>query len=276
MNHLPLPPGPPGKLPVVGHALPLFKNPAQFLMDCYQRYGPVFHIYLGDKPTVFLIGPEGNRFLLSSGFRHFHWRPATKMLARYLGETLFVLDGEPHKLQRGLMQPAFHPTRFEQYVATMRRIFSDRTAQWGRLGRIDLWDEMRRLTFEVGAQCLVGLEVGDQYAEYKRLFHALIEPTRGELSSLPIPFFSPHARALKARTRLWPMLQNWVEEKRRHPGDDVLSTLIAARDENGNGLTDEQIIGQACGLIFAAFYIFLNMAADILAIIANPRLRHPR
>jgi peptide/nickel transport system permease protein len=33
---------------------------------------------------------------------------------------------------------------------------------------------------------------------------------------------------------------------------------------------------QACGLIFAAFYIFLNMVADILAILANPRLRHPR
>lgn len=33
---------------------------------------------------------------------------------------------------------------------------------------------------------------------------------------------------------------------------------------------------QACGLIFAAVYIFLNMLADILAIIANPRLRHPR
>ncbi|WP_064695149.1 ABC transporter permease [Rhizobium aegyptiacum] len=33
---------------------------------------------------------------------------------------------------------------------------------------------------------------------------------------------------------------------------------------------------QACGLIFAAVYILLNMMADILAIIANPRLRHPR
>ncbi|PDT36307.1 ABC transporter permease [Rhizobium sp. M10] len=33
---------------------------------------------------------------------------------------------------------------------------------------------------------------------------------------------------------------------------------------------------QACGLIFAAVYIFLNMMADILAIVANPRLRHPR
>lgn len=33
---------------------------------------------------------------------------------------------------------------------------------------------------------------------------------------------------------------------------------------------------QACGLIFAASYIVLNMLADILAIAANPRLRHPK
>lgn len=33
---------------------------------------------------------------------------------------------------------------------------------------------------------------------------------------------------------------------------------------------------QACGLIFAAVYIFLNMFADIVSILANPRLRHPK
>ncbi len=33
---------------------------------------------------------------------------------------------------------------------------------------------------------------------------------------------------------------------------------------------------QACGLIFAATYVLLNMTADILSILANPRLRHPR
>lgn len=33
---------------------------------------------------------------------------------------------------------------------------------------------------------------------------------------------------------------------------------------------------QACGLIFAAFYIILNMLADIISIISNPRLRHPK
>ncbi|MGR3634682.1 MAG: ABC transporter permease [Shimia sp.] len=33
---------------------------------------------------------------------------------------------------------------------------------------------------------------------------------------------------------------------------------------------------QACGLIFAAVYIGLNMIADIVSIVANPRLRHPK
>ena len=33
---------------------------------------------------------------------------------------------------------------------------------------------------------------------------------------------------------------------------------------------------QACGLIFAATYVGLNLLADMAAIVSNPRLRHPR
>ena len=33
---------------------------------------------------------------------------------------------------------------------------------------------------------------------------------------------------------------------------------------------------QACSLIFAAVYVLLNLTADVLAILSNPRLRHPR
>lgn len=33
---------------------------------------------------------------------------------------------------------------------------------------------------------------------------------------------------------------------------------------------------QACGLVFAAVYIGLNMLADVVSILANPRLRHPK
>ena len=33
---------------------------------------------------------------------------------------------------------------------------------------------------------------------------------------------------------------------------------------------------QASCLIFASAYLLLNILADVLAILANPRLRHPR
>ena len=33
---------------------------------------------------------------------------------------------------------------------------------------------------------------------------------------------------------------------------------------------------QACAMIFASAYILLNLAADIISIITNPRLLHPR
>jgi peptide/nickel transport system permease protein len=33
---------------------------------------------------------------------------------------------------------------------------------------------------------------------------------------------------------------------------------------------------QACGVIFASVYIILNIVADVAAVVANPRLRHPR
>ncbi len=33
---------------------------------------------------------------------------------------------------------------------------------------------------------------------------------------------------------------------------------------------------QACGLVFAAIYIGLNLVADIVSVLSNPRLRHPK
>jgi peptide/nickel transport system permease protein len=53
-----------------------------------------------------------------------------------------------------------------------------------------------------------------------------------------------------------------------YPGlGQILVDAVANRDVT---------VVQAACLIFAATYILLNLAADILSIIANPRLLHPR
>ena len=44
-----------------------------------------------------------------------------------------------------------------------------------------------------------------------------------------------------------------------------------------DGVTKRDVpLVQACGLIFAVTYVGLNLLADILSIVSNPRLRHPR
>jgi peptide/nickel transport system permease protein len=40
--------------------------------------------------------------------------------------------------------------------------------------------------------------------------------------------------------------------------------------------TRDMPVVQACALIFAATYILLNLLADIVAIVTNPRLLHPK
>lgn len=41
------------------------------------------------------------------------------------------------------------------------------------------------------------------------------------------------------------------------------------------GFRDVPVV-QACGLLFAATYIGLNIVADVIGVVANPRLRHPK
>lgn len=250
MSALPLPPGPPSRIPLLD-SMRLFRDPGKFLYHCYREYGPIFQVSVGGKPCVFLIGPEGNKFLLGQGFKHFHWRPGTGMIAQYLGEVLFVLDGEEHRYQRKLMQPAFHPSRFSGYLETMSQIFAERISCWGEFGRINIFDETRRMTMEVAARLLLGIDVGDQYERYRGLLADLLSPTSSVFGSLPIPLISPHARALRAKERIWPVLREVVRQKRQNPGSDVLSALVTARDEDGSMLTEEQVIAQGLGLLFA-------------------------
>jgi len=60
----------------------------------------------------------------------------------------------------------------------------------------------------------------------------------------------------------------FVEEVFTYPGmGQYLVTHVSKRDIP---------VVQACGMIFAAVYIGLNMIADIVSILTNPRLRHPK
>lgn len=77
---LPLPPGRFG-LPLIGETLGFLQD-LHFAEKRHQKYGPIFKTQLLGRPTVFLIGAEANRFLLTHENQYFsaNWPRSTSTL----------------------------------------------------------------------------------------------------------------------------------------------------------------------------------------------------
>jgi cytochrome P450 len=178
---------------------------------------------------------------------------------RLLGEGLLTSEGEFHLRQRRLAQPAFHRQRIAGYAATMVE-YADRACDQWRAGETrDVAREMMRLTLAIAGKTLFDANVEGEADEIGKaltttfdLFNTLTLPFRQLLERLPLP---ASKRFLKARERLDATIYRIINERRASGEDrgDLLSMLIAARDEegDGSGMTDEQLRDEAMTIFLA-------------------------
>lgn len=69
-------------------------------------------------------------------------------------------------------------------------------------------------------------------------------------------------------------IANLVGYKREHPGNDLTSALIAAKDEDGSRLSDEELIGTLHLMLGAGSETMVNsLSHAIIAVLADPELR---
>jgi hypothetical protein len=71
---LPLPPGSFG-LPLIGETIGLLRDP-NFVDKRYKQYGTIFKTHLFGRPTVYMLGAEANRFLLTNENQNFSINPS--------------------------------------------------------------------------------------------------------------------------------------------------------------------------------------------------------
>ncbi|MFF2469852.1 cytochrome P450 family protein [Streptomyces mirabilis] len=70
------------------------------------------------------------------------------------------------------------------------------------------------------------------------------------------------------------LLADLVADKRRRPQDDLLSALVAVRDEEDGRLTEEELVGTAMMLIVAGHESTVNLLGDaVLALLQHPEQR---
>ena len=173
--------------------------------------------------------------------------------------SVLLLDGAEHLAQRKLMLPAFHGERMRALTGVMEEVAAAEVAGW-RAGRAvraprahagaDARDDPARRVRH-GAP-------GAQLDELRTTLKELLDLGASPLTLLPLfrrrlgPL-TTWARFVDVRDRADALILALIEERRRagEEGDDVLTMLLAARDEAGQPMTDRELRDELVTLLVA-------------------------
>ncbi|HUY75633.1 MAG TPA: cytochrome P450, partial [Ktedonobacterales bacterium] len=153
-----LPPGP-QPLPVVGHAFQFRRDPLAFVQGLQRSYGGMATFYMGKMPMVLLARPEYARYVLVDHARNFTSREFAFGLRGILGDGLLTSDGDFHRQQRRLVQPAFHKKRVEGYAQVMVAHTQQTLDEWQVGQRLDIAAAMQDLTLRIVAKALFDVDL---------------------------------------------------------------------------------------------------------------------
>lgn len=242
------PPGPRRVLPLAG----LFayrRGPLPFFQNLAERYGDISYFRLGPQRAFFFNHPDYIKDILVTNHQNFMKGLALQRAKRLLGEGLLTSEGEFHRRQRRLAQPAFHRNRIASYADVMTAYAAQTSQGWRDGETLDISEEMMRLTLGIVGKTLFDAdvasdaqEVGEAMAVAMDLFNTLTLPFFNLLQKLPLPQFR---RFDNARIRLDAIIFRLIEERRRSGRDhgDLLSMLLLAQDTEGDGgqMTDAHL-----------------------------------
>jgi retinoid hydroxylase len=233
------------------------QNALPVLLDAYERYGPVFSIRLLHAKGVFLLGPEANHYMTVSHADNFRWRDGSMGdLAPVLGDGLLTIDGGYHKRARRIMLPALHHARVAASAHVMQEEALRGLEGWRSGSSVPLYDWTRAVTLRVAMRALFGLDPDrathgidvaqafeDTLAYYGRDY--VLQTLRGPGT----PWNGMH----RARRRLDGVLFSEIQRRRDAgpSGDDILSLLLEAEDEDGSRFSDQEVRDQMMTLLFA-------------------------
>jgi cytochrome P450 len=132
-----LPPGPRRRIPLAG-LLAYRRGPLPFFQNLAQQYGDISHFKLGAQDAFFLNHPAFIKDVLVTNNENFMKGLALQRAKRMLGEGLLTSEGEFHRRQRRLAQPAFHRTRIASYAAVMTEYAARTSTRWQDGATLDI------------------------------------------------------------------------------------------------------------------------------------------
>ncbi len=275
-----LPPGP-STLPLL-QTRAWLREPFPFLDRCRAEHGHTFSLRLfGYAPMVMTGDPAlvhavftGDPAVLLAG-------KGNDVLVPFLGEhSLLTMDGPRHARDRRLMTPPFHGQRMRAYGAAIQAATRKAVAGWGP-GELPTHATLQAVSLEVILRAVFGIEEEARLAESGAALAELLERTTPALLFLgflrkDLGPWSPWGRYLRQRAEAERIVGGEVRRRRDTPGEDILSLLLAARDEAGAALSAEELYGELVTLLIAGHETTANALAWALGWLGSERAVHDR
>jgi cytochrome P450 len=249
----------PGGRRLLGHAVEFGRDPLALLQRAREhgdvvrvRFGP-FHVYLLNSPEAIRQALVGQARKLEKGLNFGRAK-------RLIGNGLVMAEGESHRRQRRLMQPAFHRAEIARYMSTMRDVAVPRISGWPAGETLAFDRELRSLTLTVLTRTLLSSDIGTEAVdEIERLLRVLLSEllARGISANVPGLAWVPtrsNRRFTAARQRLNALLSDIIAGYQASEADhgDLISILLRARDdETGTPMSSQQLRDEAMTLVIA-------------------------
>jgi cytochrome P450 len=255
-NPVPTVPPVPG-LPILGNLLQ-FRRDRLALQDQAARLGPIARLQLAHIPLYTLNDADLAHQVLVEHAGSLKKSAGLNFLRPMLGDGLLLSEGATHKRHRKLLAPAFAPKRLVAYGDIMVDETRRQLARWQHGQRIDLAHEMMEMTLAIAGKTMFGADVRkDAAAVAEGLELGMLSQQASLRSPLQLSYEWPlprHRQMRRAVKILDEVVYRLIAEGRARGTDrgDVLSILLLARDEeDGQGLTDQQVRDEVMTLLLA-------------------------
>lgn len=252
----------PRTMPVLGGKISLMRflgDPVKNMLDLREEFGEFVALSKDDPGWVCAFGSEFNREILSNPglYPNFIESPIRKpadSAAATLDYNILVINGDLHRSKRRVLMAAFTKARLQAYGEQMVEIAGRQIGRWRVPGAFRAREAMTDISLEIAMRCLFGLGLEESRAlctDSARIMDLVLSPAAA-LFPFSLPG-TPYREYMTCSERVDGAFRRLIAARRAEPKeDDVLSAMIHATDDDGEHMTDRELVGQAATLFNAS------------------------
>lgn len=267
-----LPPGP--RLPYPIQTFNWAFRPIPFMQRCAEIYGNAFTLrMMGFNPIVYFSDPAAIRQIFTGDSEHLQTGQANSRVFRWLlgPNSLLGLDGARHKRERKLLAPPFHGERMRLYGDIMCDITDRSIDTWPVETPFPIQSRMQEITLDIILRAVFGVYDDVKLSPLRALMIEYLKVMVGRNLLLAMAAWRRLARLQRDIDRLLYDEIGRCKRESQEGRTDIMAMLVAARDEDGRSMSDEEIRDEMVTMLLAGH----ETTATALAWVIHRLLQNP-